>query len=140
MKKWPGKWLKRIVMDTVRYADMRYESPGDWIEKDDTTKIAVAHEMGELSCVAVQIHELVEKILCDQHGVPEKAVSVFDLTVPDDSPYVDDPGWSPLSPYHKEHVCAEMVERLFCSLVGLSWEQHTLNVNRLAEPKECGGA
>ena len=64
MKPRPKDWVQKIEITTVPYASMRYKTPGDWLRtKDGVLHIAVPEEMGEESCIAVAIHELLETLL-----------------------------------------------------------------------------
>ena len=72
----------------------------------------------------VAVHELIEKILCTHHGIPDAAIDAFDLAFERDRPEgnTDEPGHDPRAPYHREHQFAEVIERLVAKELGVNWD------------------
>jgi hypothetical protein len=75
--------------------------------------------------VGVAIHELVEATACKHAGVSEQAVTAWDTGPGKD---LDDPGDDPRSPYHKQHVFAEKIERQVMDELGVDWARYTAEV------------
>ena len=67
--------------------------------------------------------------------VSEQAVLDFDLNVPSNSPYADDPGFDPKAPYHVQHVFADCIERLIAPHLGMSFRDPWLAADKLPEWK-----
>ena len=96
----------------------------DWYEKKGIVKIDTAEEQGFDSALAVAMHEIIEKALCDRAGITCEQVDLFDLQCHD-----YDPGCNPAAPYHHQHMAALKVERAVCKALGLSWKQHYANMD-----------
>lgn len=105
--------FKKIVMQVIPHAQQRYDTAGDyWIDPDGTWQFRVS-DLGDWRYnFSVLLHEFVEFAVLTHRGIPEERVLDFDLSVPKDSPYADDPGFDPQAPYHREHVLADTCERL----------------------------
>lgn len=109
-------------MQVIPHTEQRYDTLGDyWITEDGTWHFRVS-DMGDWRYnFSVLLHEFVELALLSYKGIKEEDVLAFDLSVPDNSPYVDDPGFDPKAPYHREHVYADSMERLIMPLLGSSF-------------------
>ena len=109
-------------MKVIPHSDQRYDTLGDyWIDEDGTWQFRVS-DMGDWRYnFSVLLHEFVEFALLQHKGVSEEDVLAFDLAVPQDSPYADDPGFDPKAPYHEEHVYADCMERLIAPKLGMSF-------------------
>lgn len=119
----------RIIIETVKHSEQRYATCGDWQYIGDELVVRVSDTGDVLSNVLVGIHELVEAVLCKANGIPESAVDFFDKT----NPELEEPGNSPEAPYHKQHVVAEIVERLVASEAHVVWQDHDYRVMSLGE-------
>lgn len=114
--------FKKIEMQVIPHQEQRYDTLGDYWETEDGTWHFRVSDMGDWRCnFSVLLHEFVEFALLKHAGVTEQEVLNFDLAVPADSPYADDPGFDPAAPYHKEHVYADCMERLVMPLLGASF-------------------
>jgi hypothetical protein len=82
--------------------------------------------------MAILFHELHEKFRNDQLGIKDADVDQFDL----DNPELDDPGLSPLAPYHRTHMEADAIERLFIILSGNDWVEYEKAVDNLFQEVE----
>jgi len=65
------------------------------------------------------IHELVEKALCKNLGIPDSVIDDFDK-----GSDKDEPGEDPKCPYREMHFTAETVERLMADLMGIDWLEY----------------
>lgn len=118
----------KIIIESVPYDRMRYSTCGDyWTDADGTRHIVVAKLGNEQMEVAVALHELVEMFATESGGISEADILSFDTTHPE----LDDPGRDPRAPYHRDHVFAEAVERLFCERIGLNWDDYGAAVDAL---------
>ena len=114
--------MKNIVMKVIPHQDQRYDTLGDyWIDPDGTWQFRVS-DMGDWRYnFSVLLHEFVEFALLQHKSVTEESVLAFDLAVPENSPYAEDPGFDPKAPYHNEHVYADAMERLIAPHLGMSF-------------------
>jgi hypothetical protein len=77
--------------------------------------------------MAILLHELHEKFRNDQLGIADALVDEFDLAHLDH----DDPGLLPDAPYHKTHMEADVLERLFIVLTGCDWVTYETAINEV---------
>ena len=104
--------FRKIVMEVIPHQEHRYDTLGDYWQDGDTLHFRTS-DLGDWRYnFSVLLHEFVEYAVLLHKGVPEADVLAFDLAVPSDSPFADDPGFDPKAPYHKEHVLADTLERL----------------------------
>ena len=80
----------------------------------------------------LQVHELIEAILCINNNVQEEDVSKFDMSRTPDGPD-GDCGDDPLAPYSKEHCFATAVERMLCAAMGVEWDDYESRVSEVME-------
>ena len=136
-----------VTMHTVPHGQQRYNTAGDWRVHDDefascagvdpgdpsrvttvtTIRVTVSDLGDEKMEAAVMLHELVEAFLCRWRGVREEDVMAFDLAHPEHA----DPGLLPAAPYHREHMAADALERIFCQLAGISWPEYEAAIEAL---------
>lgn len=138
----------RFIIESIPHSSQAYPTCGDWRgDPDGAVHIYVSKEMGKDSCFLVAIHELIEVYLLSKRGVTTKEVDAFDIKYEkahreggkltgkrkkingkvDES----EPGDDPKAPYFKEHQFATAVEQIVCTQLGISWEQHAKNVEKL---------
>jgi hypothetical protein len=122
--------IQAVEIRFVKPEKMRYDTVGDWQFNHEKLVIKVADPeyTPVMSVLLVALHELVEAILCDADGISQQAVDAWDKTHADD----DDPGGNPAAPYHKQHMAAELIERLMAKFLGVSWHQHDKTVEHIA--------
>lgn len=123
----------KAILKSVDPSLMRYVTTGDWEIAGDQMIITVAdYGMQENSAFLVALHELVESFLCKNAGIAEEDVSRFDI----ENPNLEEPGDSPIAPYHKQHNIANSVEKIVCEAIGIDWNQHNDWVQRAANEVE----
>ena len=125
--------MKRVLMLTVPHKCQRYDTVGDYETGHGFTVIRVSDMGNEQYEHLVAVHELVEHILCVARGIKEADIDRFDIGYETDRDPGDEnePGWSPLAPYHKEHVFAEKIERLLGEELGIDWDIYDKTVTAL---------
>ncbi len=74
--------------------------------------------------VLLQIHELVEAVLCSHDGVPQSAVDAFDIEYDKTHTFDVNAGDDPACPYLKQHCVATAVERILAAHMGVCWETY----------------
>jgi hypothetical protein len=119
-------------MEVIDHSDQKYDTLGDyWTDPDGTWQFRVS-DLGDWRYnYSVLLHEFIEFALIQQHGVLEGQVLEFDLNVPSNSPYANDPGFDPGAPYHTEHVFADCVERLIAPQLGMRISDPWLAADKL---------
>jgi hypothetical protein len=117
-------------------AQMRYNTAGDWEVHEEKKHIhfsVTTAETGNWRYDALlQVHELIEAILCINNNVQEEDVSKFDMSRTPDGPD-GDCGDDPLAPYSKEHCFATAVERMLCAAMGVEWDDYSSRVEEVME-------
>ncbi len=129
----------RIVIETIPHASQRYPTIGDyWVDPDGTMQVRVSDfasvvptsDFARNYAVLIALHEVVEQVLCLQRGIEEAAITAFDMAHLTGE-WSDDPGHCPDAPYHREHVFAECLERLFAAELGVNWQAYTAAIEAL---------
>lgn len=112
----------RIIIETVTAEEMRppYNAPGpmcgDWyLASDGVLMIKVTADVLSREGFLYALHELVEAMLCMQHGVPQGAVDAFDAKFTGDG----EPGDDPRAPYRDQHRQAMLIEHLMANFLGM---------------------
>lgn len=131
----------RIVIETIPHKEQRYPTLGDyWIDANGDSQIRVSDfeglgEKPHLYSLLIAFHELIEQALCLDRGIPEESITAFDKRMIDeDSPWQDEPGDNPEAPYHREHVFASCIERLFAAELGVDWHEYERACLKLDSP------
>jgi hypothetical protein len=130
-----------VGIHTIEHKKHRYPTTGDWLYDPSWGYVEVrtsrTADWRESMCVAV--HELIEALLCVQHGVDPKAVDEFDIAyearraqgLEDEE---SEPGDDVTAPYYHQHQVAMVVERLLANELGLHWPTYNTNLGKLNEP------
>lgn len=112
---------KRIIIDFIPQEEQRIPGQiGDYFETPVATVFQITDMPNPAHSMACLIHELHEKFRNDQFGITDESVDQFDLAHLDH----DDPGLLPDAPYHKTHMEADALERLFVVLSGNDWVEY----------------
>ena len=125
-----------IKMTTIPHLNQRYETVGDWVFNGDDLNITVS-DMGNAKYeFLVSIHEMIEAVLCKDRGISEESVSAFDMKFESNRiqyqwPDYLEPGADPTAPYYKEHLVAEIIERLLAKELNIDWEKYSQAVAEL---------
>lgn len=124
----------KITIETIPHFDHRYPTAGDYwgsFEDGSEQTIVVSDMSDRRMSFLVALHELIESFLCEERGISEEAITAFDVSVSDDSPFASDPGHDPEAPYHREHVFAECIERMVAQELGLNWQEYDAAIEGL---------
>jgi ASC-1-like (ASCH) protein len=114
--------MMTIQVKTIPKDEMRYASVGDWWFEKDTLEIRVVDLKNPSYEWFVAAHEITEALLCQKHGIAEKAVTNFDTAfeaIREANPRTIgdmEPGAMASAPYHTEHEAANAVEQLTVAL------------------------
>jgi hypothetical protein len=109
------------TLQVIPRSHCRNQQLGDW-QVSPTGSITVsAAAMDSLeSETLIQIHELIESILCVKAGITDAQVTAWDEAHQDH----DEPGSLRGCPYRKQHATAMEVERIVCVAMGIRWADH----------------
>lgn len=118
--------IAKVIILTIPIHDQRYPTAGDWEFEGNALTIRVSDTGDPRSNMLVALHELVEAVLCNWHGITQSVVDAWDIHGP--GAELDEPGDHVAAPYHKEHVLAEIVERLVAQSFPISWKEHEENI------------
>jgi len=148
-----------IESKSIPHDEQRMITTGDWwfdkLETNrrvvqETLRIRVSKMPDERYEQLVAVHEIIEALLCKQHGIAEERVSEFDKLYEDARPGThyamrcleahealevefgcaceitgeSEPGDDKHSPYYKEHQIATGVERILAAELGVSWQAY----------------
>lgn len=128
--------MKDINIKFIEQKDQRFDSVGqvgDYWETPDSIEFRVTRFDNPAYSMAIALHELHEKFRNDQLGIKDADVDQFDI----DHPELDDPGLSLDACYHKTHMEADAIERLFIVLSGNDWVEYEAAVNDLFKESPC---
>lgn len=127
--------MLNIEIKTKPNNEQRYNTVGDYITNADGGKQIVVSKMGDTRYeLLVAIHELIESALCDERGISEESIDVFDMQFENKrSPtdMVSEPGDDTTAPYNKEHQFATTVEKMLAEELGIDWEQYCEKCQKL---------
>lgn len=123
----------RLPRITIQQGSPRNSQCGDWAEDEYGDIYITISPMARDSYVAVAIHEIIEKLLCDRARVEDGAVTKFDYKFERERAmglqYEDaEAGDDHRAPYREQHQAATFVERAVCGALGLTWEEHSSNI------------
>lgn len=117
-----------ISLKDIKHEEQRYETVGDWVWELDHLIIHISDLGDEKMNACIAIHELIEALLCRFHGVTQQEVDAFDMGL---GKNLEDPGESPLAPYHKQHMFASGIELVFAQKIGVDWNEYEKKIKEL---------
>jgi hypothetical protein len=126
--------IKEIHIKVIPHNEQReHGNVGDYWEKSPGVWEMRVSELGDWrKNMLVAVHELAEVIQTEAAGIPEPTIQKFDEEYYRDNPdTLVEAGDVPAAPYHRQHVVAELIERLLASQLGISWLDHTNAVESL---------
>lgn len=124
--------MLHIEIKTIPDKDQRYDTVGDYWEKDGKDEIRVS-EMGNRQYeFFVAIHEMIEQFLCENKGITDEDITKFDTEYESKRKVGDasEPGESIYAPYHKEHMFATKIERLLAEECKIDWDKYNHYINK----------
>jgi hypothetical protein len=124
----------KINIETVPHEGQRYPTVGDYWEEDGVVQVRVSEMDDWRYVILVAVHELVEMMLTRYRGVPEEAISAFDVAFEEArerGAAHGEPGDAPDAPYRREHFFATNLERLLAAELGVDWAAYEHHVDNL---------
>lgn len=131
-----GLVVERVEIRAIPHHKQRYPTVGDWLFNDGTLHIVVSIMANPLYQHLVAMHEYAEAMQCLKAGIGEKVVTDFDLKFEQwrkegKVGEFDEPGNDPRAPYHRQHLIATDIEKIFAESLGVNWDEYDLAVNSL---------
>lgn len=120
--------MLNIEIKTLPHSEQRYSTTGDYFMDGDKLCFRVSEIGDEKYELLVAVHELIERILCQNRGIRDLQIDEFDM-----SSGADEPGDDPNAPYHREHVFATCIERLLAHELGVEWDDYERAMAKLYE-------
>jgi hypothetical protein len=118
----------RIIITAIPHGLQRYETIGDYYwEPNGDLHIYVSDLGDDHLNFLIAIHEAVEAMLTAKLGIAEPDIMAFDKAHPE----LLDPGHDPRAPYHRQHVFAEIIERMVAHEMGINWQAYEQKVEKL---------
>lgn len=124
----------KIIIETIPHDTQRYPTVGDWwFEPDGTLQVRVSAMHNERYEALVGLHEVIEALLCEHHGIDEQTITDFDVAFEAERApgNTDEPGDACNAPYRREHFFATSIERLLAAELGVKWHRYEDAVNDL---------
>lgn len=110
--------MKPILVQFIPQSSQKYPTAGNYFEDKTFVHFEITEYPGKpMYSVAILLHEIWEFYRNQQEGISVEEVDEFDLSHPE----LDDPGLSKDAPYHKTHMEADAVERMFICAAGEDW-------------------
>jgi hypothetical protein len=120
--------MQQIKTAIISAASQRYPTLGDYYEDGKgTLHFNISDTGNDTYNKVILVHELVEQILTEYEGIKEEDIFAFDLWVEneiEEGRYDGEPGDHPLSPYKKQHIFAENIERQIMNFLGLDFKKY----------------
>lgn len=124
------------VINSTDIESARYPTLGDFFFKDGIRHFVITNTGDDVMDDLIFIHEFIEEVLTRNAGIPEEEILKHDLWVEEEikkGNYPDDaePGEHKKSPYKKQHLFAEKIEKMVAKKLGIDWEKYSNNLNKL---------
>ena len=120
--------MKKIIIKTVPDNLQRYNTVGDYYTDTDGNRIFAVSDMNNWKYeMLVMVHEIVEAALCQDRGITDQMIDVFDMNFEAErlaDPHGREPGDSTDAPYYKEHQFATKIERMLADELGVAWDEY----------------
>lgn len=120
--------LPVILSATVPHALQEYDTAGNYFETAGMWNITVSEMSDWRMSAAVLVHELVEMCLTKHDNIDWDVITHFDKH---EGAELSDPGCSEDAPYHKQHMYAVEIEKMFCHMIGIDWGAYNAELDKL---------
>lgn len=122
--------MNLVTFRVSKPEEMRYKTVGDWyteLDKETNTEKTIIEcvDLGETAMnFLILIHEFVEYTLCNAEGITQEEVDEYDFEHQDEQDE-EELGENEDAPYHEQHMIADGLERIFCTLLQVNWQDYT---------------
>lgn len=127
------KIIMKIIIKSIPHKRQKYDTVGNyWVDSNGDWQIRIS-EMPKKYMLLVAIHELIEKILCDDREILDEVITQYDTALerrrkPGNT---DEPGDNIEAPYFKEHQLATAIEKRIALELNINWKNYERCVNGL---------
>ena len=120
---------KEIVIKVIPHEKQKYPTVGNYWKEKRRIQFRISNMWDWKFHMLVFIHEFVEWVLVEEHGINIKDIDKFDIRFEKRRELglekeEAEPGDDKKSPYYKEHQIATKFEKLLAKKLGVSWEQY----------------
>ena len=125
------------LMRVIPHKFQAYETVGNYAWTDDGVLVIFVSDLGNEDYEhAIFLHEFIEASLCKKRGIKEEDITNFDTRFEKDRlkglhSKTAEPGNSPKAPYHREHLFATKLEKMFIKELGYKWKDYDKLVESL---------
>lgn len=128
----------RISGESVPMSEIRCQQAGDWTYGDDVINVKSAKLSDWRYELLVQVHELVEAVLCKHRGITDEEVTAFDELFEREREMglhmgMDENGDDRRAPYRREHAGATTVEIFLAKELGVDWKKYSDEIYSLTQ-------
>lgn len=120
--------MQQIKTEIIPEQSQRYPTLGDYFEDSEgILHFKISNTGNNLYNKVILVHEILEQLLTQYEGIKEEDIFAFDLWVEEEieaGRYDGEPGEHPLSPYKKQHIFAENIERQIMNFLGIDFKQY----------------
>ena len=126
-----------ITLKSVEPRKVRANQCGDWHwGADGSLLVSVRNDLSKNTQLLIALHEFIEAILCKKAGISDAQVTGFDIAFELEREAGkhkedDENGDDPRAPYHQEHINATAMEMFMCSMLGLTWKEHSKEIEKV---------
>ena len=121
--------LPTTVVTVIPHSSQQYDTAGDYVEVNDCWHVYISKLEKWQYEALVFLHEFVEMCLTKNNGVDWKDIDYFDKEGAGKGH--PDPGTLRKAPYHKEHMQALKIEKLFAKMLGVDWNTYDSSFEKL---------
>lgn len=115
--------MKPVHIKSIPHEKQRYETQGDYFEKNGEIFIVVDEEKDPRFEFLCALHEFIESHLTMFKGIKWEDIDEYDQMLDGTYPSLQ-PGEQINAPYRHEHVLADAIERMVCEDLGITWEEY----------------
>lgn len=133
--------MKAIQIQVIAHNGHRIKNTaGDYFEYSPGHWGVLVSDLGDwrLSMV-LAVHELVEFLCTQAHGIGESRITAWDRKMTRRNPDLE-PGEQPGCPYGREHRFAEKIERMVAREIGVKWRDYLKALEDLWQPHPAKSA
>lgn len=109
-----------MKIEAVTKKFTRNNQLGDYYKKGKTDFFEIKKLGNKDQEKLVFLHEFIEQWLTEREGIREEDIFAFDEAHPN----CPEPGMLPDSPYRKQHIFAENIERIVAHEIGINFEEY----------------
>lgn len=129
------KNLPKIYYKTIPHGKQRYETPGDYYQKNKVWFFRVSKLKADYEFL-ILMHELIEWYLTQKRGISEKSINKFDILFENERTEglhteYDEAGFDIRAPYRKEHTFATKIEKEIAKEIDVDMDEYDSSVINL---------